>query len=53
MNLKIYHLVNSEGCTMHTIVSTTFRKARENFSHEYSGKYRIYCKEEYINVRLK
>lgn len=40
MNMR-YDLVNNEGCLMDTAKTTSFAKARKQFSSAYSGKYKI------------
>ena len=50
-----YELINHDGCLMDTVRTTSFRNAREYFSHNYEGKYVILCGEidDRRNVVLK
>ena len=34
-------LANNEGCIMHEVVTTSFKKAREEFKQFYCGEFKI------------
>ena len=48
-----WELVNLEGCLMDSIVSSSYKKAREYFNANYSGKYKIISELGTNNVILK
>lgn len=52
MEMKEYELVNKEGCLMDSVMTTSFRKAREYFNDKFWGNYKILCEGERKNVRL-
>jgi hypothetical protein len=51
--MKNYSLVNIEGCLIDNIKTTSYKKALEYFKGKYEGSYRIYYKENCINVNFK
>jgi len=44
-NIKKYELINSDGCLFDSIITTSFKKAREYFAGKYEGKFTVLCAE--------
>jgi len=51
--MKLYNLVNLEGCFMCSVYEISWIKARKCFAQSYEGKYNITCEHEIKVVILK